>query len=57
MLLTGFDAPVGQVLSSESMLLQAVARWNRTCGRRMRYVVILAVWRICATLSRVMAGR
>ena len=56
MLLTGFDAPVEQVMYLDSplkehTLLQAIARVNRPCGDRKTYGLIVDYWGVSEALQ------
>ncbi len=60
MLLTGFDAPVEQVMYldkglKEHNLLQAVARVNRRCGADKSYGLIVDYWGVSAFLEQALA--
>jgi type I restriction enzyme R subunit len=56
MLLTGFDAPVEQVMYLDSplkehSLLQAIARVNRPCGDKKTYGLIVDYWGVSEALQ------
>ena len=56
MLLTGFDAPVEQVMYldaplREHTLLQAIARVNRPCGDEKTYGLVVDYWGVSAKLK------
>ena len=60
MLLTGFDAPVEQVLYldaplKEHTLLQAIARVNRPLGDEKTYGLVVDYWGVSAKLQDAMA--
>ena len=56
MLLTGFDAPIEQVMYldaplKEHTLLQAIARVNRPCGEEKSYGLVVDYWGVSAKLQ------
>jgi type I restriction enzyme R subunit len=60
MLLTGFDAPVEQVMYLDSplkehSLLQAIARVNRPCGEKKTYGLIVDYWGVSEALQEALA--
>jgi type I restriction enzyme, R subunit len=60
MLLTGFDAPVEQVMYLDSSLkehslLQAIARVNRPCGDKKTYGLIVDYWGVSEALQEALA--
>ncbi|MDE2824228.1 MAG: type I restriction endonuclease subunit R, partial [Chloroflexota bacterium] len=60
MLLTGFDAPVEQVMYldaplREHTLLQAIARVNRPCGDEKTYGLVVDYWGVSAKLKEALA--
>ena len=60
MLLTGFDAPVEQVMYldaplREHTLLQAIARVNRPCGDEKTYGLVVDYWGVSAKLKDALA--
>ena len=60
MLLTGFDAPVEQVMYldaplKEHTLLQAIARVNRPCGDEKTYGLVVDYWGVSAKLQEALA--
>ncbi|MCK6685845.1 MAG: type I restriction endonuclease subunit R, partial [Thermoanaerobaculia bacterium] len=60
MLLTGFDAPVEQVMYLDSplrehTLLQAIARVNRPCGEKKTYGLIVDYWGVSEALQEALA--
>jgi type I restriction enzyme R subunit len=60
MLLTGFDAPVEQVMYldkglKEHNLLQAIARVNRPCGTEKGYGLIVDYWGVSGFLEQALA--
>lgn len=60
MLLTGFDAPVEQVMYldrglKEHNLLQAIARVNRLCGPDKSYGLIVDYWGVSSFLEQALA--
>ena len=60
MLLTGFDAPIEQVMYldaplKEHTLLQAIARVNRPCGEEKTYGLVVDYWGVSAKLKDALA--
>ncbi|MEZ6184531.1 MAG: HsdR family type I site-specific deoxyribonuclease [Planctomycetota bacterium] len=60
MLLTGFDAPIEQVMYldkglKEHNLLQAIARVNRRCGADKSYGLIVDYWGVSSFLEQALA--
>jgi len=60
MLITGFDAPIEQVMYLDSplrehTLLQAIARVNRPCGDKKTYGLIVDYWGVSEALQEALA--
>jgi type I site-specific restriction-modification system R (restriction) subunit len=60
MLLTGFDAPIEQVMYLDSplrehTLLQAIARVNRPCGEEKTYGLVVDYWGVSDALQEALA--